>query len=193
MVKIEIESKYELKNAVQVVKFLDKNGKLKYQSHQVDTYFDSPAVGYTSDLENGRRIDLWLRVREENDKSSVNFKDWSISDGLGYCKELESAVENATDVKNIFKRMGFDSAAVVDKTRRAYKYKDFEVSIDIVKELGDYIEIEYYGDSSDLKKIQNQAEQILAEIGAKTAPNQDHRGYPYHLIARERGKNGKRV
>ncbi|MDR3125645.1 MAG: class IV adenylate cyclase [Candidatus Nomurabacteria bacterium] len=187
MAKIEIESKYELKNTQKVVKFLDKNAKLKYESRQIDTYFDSPAVGYTTDLENGRRIDYWLRLREEDSQSSVNFKDWSISDNIGYCDEFESAVESATDVKTIFGRMGFKPVAVVDKTRRAYAYKDFEVSIDIVKELGDYIEIEYYGNSDDIKKVQSQIGQILTEIGAKTAP-EDHRGYPYHLIARSRGK-----
>jgi adenylate cyclase class 2 len=189
MSKIEIEYKYKLHNTKEVVKSLDEKAKLKYESHQIDTYYDSAATGYTRDLEKGRRIDLWLRVREEGDQASVNFKDWSISENDGFCTELESSIGEPGDVKGIFERMGFEPVAVVDKTRRAYKYKDVEISIDVVKELGDFIEIEYYGESDDTDMAQKMLKEILAEIDAKVEPDQDKRGYPYHMIERARKKN----
>lgn len=186
MAKIEIEYKYELKNAADVIKFLDKNAELKYESHQIDTYYDSGATGYTKDLENGRRIDLWLRVREENGKASVNFKDWGISGNTGYCDELESEISEPKDVKNIFGRMGFSPVAVVDKLRRAYKYGDAEISIDRVKSLGDFIELEYYGSGNDVEKAQSLLLEKLQQIGAAVADEADDRGYPYWLIERQR-------
>jgi predicted adenylyl cyclase CyaB len=187
MAKIEIEYKYPLLNSDAVVKFLDKNAELKYQSHQIDTYYDSESVGYYKDLENGRRIDYWLRVREEGDKASINFKDWSISDNDGFCTELESAVAEPADVKGIVERMGFAPAAVVDKKRRAYAYKDVEIAVDTVADLGSFIEVEYYGESDDMKQAQKLLEQVLSEIGADLGA-EDKVGYPYHLIKKARAK-----
>jgi adenylate cyclase class 2 len=186
MAKTEIEYKYKLKNADELVKFLDKTAKLKYVSRQVDTYYDSDATGYTKDLENGRRIDLWLRLREEGSRASVNFKDWSVGDNKGYCDEFESSIDAPADIKQIFERMGFTPATVVDKQRRAYEYKDTEIFVDRVKDLGDFIEIEYYGGGEDIAAAQKLLKNVLREIGAKVEPEEDHRGYPYHLIARKR-------
>jgi len=186
MAKIEIEYKYELENTDEVIKFLDKNAKLKYASHQIDTYYDSESVGYTEDLENGRRIDLWLRVREEGDRASINFKDWSISDNACYCEELESNVSDPKDVKGIFERMHFAPVIVVDKARRVYEFGDTEISIDQVKDLGDYIELEYYGKEKDVRRAQKSLKDRIGQIGAKVADQEDDKGYPYWLIERSR-------
>ncbi|MDR1032938.1 MAG: class IV adenylate cyclase [Candidatus Nomurabacteria bacterium] len=188
MAKIEIEYKYPLKNPDAVVGFLDKKAKLKYESHQVDTYFDSETVGYSKDLENGRRIDQWLRVREEDGKASINFKDYGISDNDGYCTELESDIAEPADVKGIVERMGFLPAAVVDKKRRAYAYKGAEVAVDTVADLGSFIEVEYYGENEDIDQAKKLLEGILDEVGAKLG-DRDKVGYPYHLIKKSRVKS----
>jgi adenylate cyclase class 2 len=187
MAKQEIEIKLPLLNARAVTKYLDEHAKFAYENHQIDTYYDSKQTGWTKHLDGQRPIDFWLRVREENDRASLNFKDYSGNrrHDVSSCAEFESIVAAPADVKNILERAGFFVAAIVDKTRRAYRYRDYEIAIDKVKNLGDYIEIEYYGSADDVEKIKDGLNLALAEIGAKTGA-QDLFGYPYLLMMKTR-------
>lgn len=52
-------------------------------------------------------------------------------------------MDDSINLKKIFKVLGLEEIAYVDKIRRIYKYKDkYEISLDIVKELGYFVEIE---------------------------------------------------
>ena len=79
------------------------------------------------------------------------------------------------------KTEGFEPFMVVDKLRRSYIYKNCEISIDTVKGLGDYIEIEYKGEGNDVKKVQDLLEDVLKEIGAYVG-KRDYKGYAHNLL-----------
>lgn len=51
-----------------------------------------------------------------------------------YCDEYEVEIDNETNLVKIFKILGLEEIAVVDKTRNTYLYLDkYEVALDHVK------------------------------------------------------------
>lgn len=88
-----------------------------------------------------------MRLRDSSGKYSINYKNWH-RDKNGrseYCDEYESQVTNLQQLENIFSSLNIKPITIVDKVRKIWLYKDFEVAIDKVKGLGDFIEIEYKG------------------------------------------------
>ena len=187
MSKQELEICLQLKNAATVRKFLDKNAaKFSYENRQIDTYFDSETTGWTKNADGHTPIDFWFRMREENGVASLNFKDFSRTGrpDIANCTEFESMISTSHDVKKILEYLGFTPAVVVNKVRRAYKFCDSEIAIDSVVDLGEYIEIEYYGDLSDVDEIKDFLNSALTKIGAKT-DEYDQLGYPYRLLMKK--------
>ena len=65
-----------------------------------------------------------------------------------YCDEFETKIGSIEQFRKILSALNFRSIVTVDKLRKIYTYKDYEVAIDSVKDLGDFVEIEYIGKSS---------------------------------------------
>jgi predicted adenylyl cyclase CyaB len=187
MSKQEVEICFPLKNVAAVRTFLDKNAKFSYENRQIDTYYDSAATGWTKSVDSQNPIYFWLRVREEGDVASINFKDFSRDHrtDVASCAEFESVVQNPHDVKQILEQLSFTPVVTVDKTRRAYKFRDAEIVLDNIVGLGDNIEIEYYGDQSDVDEIRGYLHAILTEIGAEIG-EKDTLGYPHRLLMKQR-------
>jgi predicted adenylyl cyclase CyaB len=186
MSKQEIEIGFSLKNIEAVQKFLDKHGEFSYENNQIDTYFDSDATGWTKNVGADTPINFWLRVRQEGDTASINFKDFSSSRraDIASCVEFESIVNKPEDIKQILERLNFTPVIVVNKIRRAYRLRDIEIALDKVKDLGDYIEVEYYGELTDEDEIKKLLNSVIAEIGADV--DEPHGlGYPHMLLLKK--------
>ena len=60
-----------------------------------------------------------------------------------YCEEYEVEIDNSDNMKKIFDSVGFEIITEVNKKRIIYSYLDkYEVSLDVVDNLGYFIEIE---------------------------------------------------
>ena len=79
--------------------------------------------------------------------------------------------------------MDFRPIVKVDKTRSSYLYKNYEISVDYVKDLGDFVEIEYKGKSSDknAKAITEKMEEFLKSFKLGTI-YRNYVGYPFQLL-----------
>lgn len=77
----------------------------------------------------------------------------------------------------------------VDKTRETWEYQDYEIAIDQVKGLGDFVEIEYKGEekSVDPVKIANEMIVFLKEIGLSNI-RRNYQGYPFLLLFPDEAK-----
>jgi len=187
MEDIEIEIQVKIGKPEALLEFLDKNGKLKYKDHQVDEYF-TPAH---RDFKAVRPVKEWLRLRDSSGKFSITYKNWYFDDqgrSNHCCDEYETPVEDITQIKNIFSALNFKSLAIVDKIRQAWDYKDYEVAMDSVKGLGDFVEIEYKGkETVDPNTTAEEMIQFLKDIGCgKIAIN--HVGYPFQIMFPEEVK-----
>ena len=105
----------------------DKNARLKGIDHQVDVYFNTS---------NGR-----LKLRKGDIENNLIFYDRANNSGPKHSKvnlyksapnsNLESVLENAMGIK-----------VVVDKQREIYFIDNVKFHLDVVKDLGTYVEIE---------------------------------------------------
>ena len=86
-------------------------------------------------------------------------------------------------LEKILNVLDFKTVVVVDKLRRAYKYKEYEIAIDKVKGLGDFVELEYKSTKiKDPKEITSEMSDFLKSLPlGKIVRN--HVGYAAKLLA----------
>lgn len=178
--EIEIKIKISEEKANFCKNFLIHNAIFVNSSQEVDQYlspshrnFLAPEFPFE-----------WLRLRLKNNKVVLNYKHWypENAEVSTHCDEFETEIQNSDSLLRIFKALDITPLIIVDKVREKYNYKDeFDISIDFVKELGYFIEIEYIGKSNKIEE----ANKLLLEI-AKTLnldiSQRDNRGYPYLML-----------
>jgi adenylate cyclase class 2 len=181
MENTEIEIQVNIENSKTLMDFLGKNGEFKSENHQIDEYF-SPVH---RDFIKVRPINEWLRLRNSNGKYFINYKNWyRDGDGKSYhCDEYETKIEDLGKLKNIFSVLNFKFLVTVDKIRKIWVYKDYEVAVDSVKNIGDFVEIEYLGKNENLdpKKITEEMIVFLKSVGCGKI-KRDYQGYPFMLL-----------
>jgi len=187
MTDVEIEIQVSIENSKPLINFLEKNADFKKESHQIDEYF-SPV--YRNFVE-ARPLKEWLRLRDEGDSYSINYKNWHYDkNGKAYhCDEYESKVEDLTQLKKILDVLNFKFIVKVDKLRKTWTYKNYEIATDSVKGLGDFVEIEYIGkdEKVDPKKITEEMINFLKSVGCGRI-KRNYVGYPFQLLFPEEVK-----
>ena len=85
--------------------------------------------------------------------------------------------------------LNFKSLVKVDKIRKIWEYQDYEVAVDSVKNLGDFVEIEYIGKDRnvDPKKVTEEMINFLKSVGCKKI-KRNYVGYPFQLLFPEEVK-----
>jgi adenylate cyclase, class 2 len=178
---VEIEIQVNIENTKPLIDFLEKNGDFQSEKRQVDEYF-SPAH---RDFLEIRPVKEWLRLRDASGKYSINYKYWHYDEkGKGhYCDEFETKIENADQARKILSALNFKSIVVVDKLRKVWIYKDYEVAIDSVKNLGDFVEIEYIGKNkkADPEKITEEMVDFLKKVDVGKI-TRNYVGYPFLML-----------
>ena len=181
MKDIEIEIKVKIENNKALLGFLEENAAFQKEQHQVDEYF-SPSDHSFIEV---RPIKEWLRLRDSGGKYSINYKNWHYDDDgkSQFCDEYETEVEDAEQLKKILSALNFKSIVFVDKVRRTWINKDYEIALDSVKGLGEFVEIEYIGDDNvqDPKKITEEMVNFLKDIGCGRI-ERNYVGYPSQLL-----------
>ena len=159
MHNIEIESKYRIDNISKIKEKLEFLGaKNEGKHHWVDTYFILP---------NNPEGKKYLRVREVDHKSELSYK---LVESNTHKHEWETEVQSAEMAKGIIKQLGYEVDVIVDKERETHRYKNSEVVLDDVKNLGLFVEIE----SPNVEEI----EEIANELGFEKNQLVEDLGYP---------------
>lgn len=182
MENLEIEIQANIENVIPLSEFLENKGAFKYENHQIDEYF-TPAH---RDFVETHPVKEWLRLRNSDGKYSLNYKNWYYDENgksMSYCEEREIKIDDIFKLKDILDFLNFKSLVVVDKIRKVRKFKDYEIAVDKVEDLGDFVEIEYIGSANGAEPTQ-----IIAEMKAflknlncgKIILNTV--GYPYQLL-----------
>jgi adenylate cyclase class 2 len=181
---LEIELKFPLLNRLELIEKLKSIAKLeKSEELQKDTYYNPAHRNFLSK----KPVSEWLRLRESKKGFSLNYKKWHNEDGNKTisCDEFETKIENIESLKKLFENLNFEETIIIEKNRSVWHYKDTEIAIDDVKDLGNFIEIEAKGNFINIGEAKKHLYLILNELGAKIG-EQDFEGYPYLLLK----KNG---
>lgn len=179
---IEIELKFPLKNPLKVKKFLDSNAEHKGEVTQKDTYYtpkhrDFLGVQYPYE---------WLRLRETEDGCKLAYKHFYPENAkkTDYCDEFQTKIHDVDAMRKIFEGIDIRNVAVVHKKRIRWLFEDVEVSIDEVKELGFFIELEATKEYEDPKEGKRHLYGVLKKINADVG-EEDLRGYPFRLLEKK--------
>ena len=174
-IETEIKIRITKEEYKRLINLMNTNAKFLNETKQLDTYYQP---SYRKFLKSGE-INEWLRIGKRGNKIILNYKNWH--DNM-YCDEYEVELDNDENLDKIFKVLGIEKIAVVDKKRKTYLYLDkYEIALDYVQDLGYFIEIEVkkykkepIEEYDDILKLAKQLDLNLNNI--------DKRGYPYHMI-----------
>ncbi|MCL1892451.1 MAG: class IV adenylate cyclase [Alphaproteobacteria bacterium] len=181
---IEIELRFPLKNADAVIARLNRDAIKKYENRQIDTYYNAPHRDFFA---RAPSVDDWLRLQNSDGKYSINLKSFFPKGALKstHCDEYESGIENMEALEKIFAALDFKPVIRVDKKRIAFAFKNTEIAIDEVAELGTFIEVEYdCDDDCTIESAREYLYGIVKEIGADVGEEYDF-GYAFDLMERQ--------
>jgi len=176
----EIEIQVRIKSANPLLKILDTDASWQYEKQQIDEYYTPPHRDFVS----LRPIKEWLRLRDMEGEHSINYKKWHYdADGKSnYCDEYETPLKDIEQVRNIFTALNYKKIVTVDKKRKVWLYKDWEISLDKIQQLGNFVEIEYKGtENPDPKQETKKMAEFLKSIGCEKI-ERNFLGYPFQLL-----------
>lgn len=158
----EVEIKAHLRNREEVRKKLGDLGCVfSGELHQIDSIYTPEADAFPP--LKGSPV---LRIREENTKHILTLKINQTS--RQDCIEHEVNIAEKGEMEKIIKLLGFKDDVTVDKTRIKTKYKDMEIVLDTVTDLGEFIEVEKMTTEADpvvRKKTQDELFEFLFTLG----------------------------
>lgn len=182
---LEIEIRISLNKStfLKVKEKVKETAKFTKSSKQIDQYF-TPA--HRNFVEPKFPFE-WLSIRKRGSKIILNYKHF-YPENVGlttHCDEFETEIKKADQLQKIFSALNLKSLVTVEKTREVYVYNnELEVSLDKVKELGYFIEIEAVKDFGGVEATRKKLFEFAKNIGIDTLKT-DKRGYPYLLMKKK--------
>lgn len=161
---IEVEVKAKINSFDEIKEKLDQLGAKKIKiEHQEDRYFNSPVKDFA-------KTDEALRIRETKSEEKhdlfITYKGPKIDNKSKTREEVEMKIEDSDKCSKIFENLGFNEVRTVIKDREYFRIDKFEISLDDVKGLEPYMEIEVaLEDGEDYTKAQEEIFELFAKLG----------------------------
>jgi len=199
--KKEVEIQAIIKNPGEIEKKLRKIGKFIGARRQVDKYFVPPCRDFFAvepPLE-------YLRIRFEKGKNHLperiaKGKDKVLTSSLNYSflhfnrngylqetDEYETLVVNPKVAEEIFQKIGMINRVTVVKTRKYFNCGNFEVTLDKVENLGNFIEVEAKKNFGGIEKTKKSCLNFLKSLNVKYEIK-SQMGYPRMLYRKLKPK-----
>jgi len=169
--KKEVEIKIKIENPEVVIqKFVELGSTFSEPITQKDIIFVDKDYGDFAKFHPGKNI---LRIREANGKFFFTLKQPQKNE-LD-CIEKEVEISDPVVFREALELMGYKEAVRVVKTRRKCRYKNYEVCIDNVEKLGDFMELEDITEE-DAETVQNEMLEFLSGLNIDISKRVTH-GY----------------
>lgn len=176
----EIEIQVRISDSKKLESFLATNGVFSGEKYQKDEYY-SPVH---RDFLAKKPISEWLRLRK-SDSNYITYKKYYYNEHgkSTHCDEYETAITEIDQLEKIFTALDFKPLITVEKTRKTWDYQDYEVAIDSVTDLGNFVEIEYKGSDESVYpvKIAEEMIEFLKQVGCGKI-ERNFVGYPFMLL-----------
>ena len=127
--------------------------------------------------------DHFVRIRTENGIHKMTVKKDDEDFPLSKI-EFESKIENREQVEQALMAMGYNPVLRIKKMRQKANYKDYEICIDEVEELGSFIEIEKMSDE-DTGSVIAELRELLFSLGVR---EEDEVNKGYDILMFEKKK-----
>ena len=158
---MEIELRVKIKNTELLKKKLKQLPDIvetKSDERQIDTYLKN---------ENDTERKLVIRIRKNytSNQALLTFKGKAISKYDIAWQDYDTTIENPDQLEDVLVSNGYIYVCLIDKLRQSFSYKDFEINIDNVKNLGLFIEIEKNGTKNEVENIKKEIIELLNKLG----------------------------
>jgi len=178
----EVEIQVVLKNQKEVEKKLEEVAQFVKKKKQIDQYF-------IPQHEDFFKIDVpleYLRVRTEDGKDELayHFLHFDEKGELIKIDEYETGITDPKMMSIILEKMDMTNKVTVTKTRKYFIYKEFEVLIDHIEELGHFIEVEAKDAEGTHAEIKQKCFAVLEELGVEWEKSEIE-GYPRMILAKK--------
>lgn len=178
----EIEIQVSVENREPLLSLLKVKGSFIRKSAQIDEYFTPAHRNFVQ----VKPVLEWLRLREAEGVSTITYKNWHVNaEGVGtYCDEYESRVQSIDQMRKIFTALDLKKLITVSKRREVWRVASYEIAIDSVDGLGEFLEIEYKGEElvSDPDRVIDEMLQFLKTTGCGKITFYYNSGYAERLL-----------
>jgi len=175
---VEVEIQVFIKDPEKTEDRLNEVGKFVKARQQIDKYYVLPHRDFfAKDMP-----DEYLRIRYEEGKNHLNYSFLHFGDDgwLRATDEYETLIDKPEVVEEIFERINMILKVVVKKTRKYFECGDFEVTLDDIEGLGDFMEVEAKKDFGGIDKTREACEKFLNNLNVEY-DIQKEMGYPRML------------
>ncbi|MBR9703168.1 class IV adenylate cyclase [Candidatus Woesearchaeota archaeon] len=159
---MEIEVKARCDDTALVKKKLAELGAIKKgEKRQVDEYYNHPS-------RDTRKTKEYIRVRYTPGKEGcVLAYHINLSDGVN--KEYEVKIDDLETLKQILDGFGFPLLGTIDKNREVFKLGELTITVDDVKNIGTFVEVEADGEEDEIDEKKVLCKEILKKLDLKEA------------------------
>jgi adenylate cyclase class 2 len=130
----------------------------------VDVYYFHPADGRLQPDKNGR-LTACLRLREKDEKVLLTYKnDHFDGDVWKYSDEHETVIADINVMRKILEHLGFKELVVIDNTRHFFETDTFEIVLEDVVGLGEFIEVEWISTIADPMAVKEKIRSFIKTL-----------------------------
>ena len=135
-----------------------------------DTYYFDP-LRTNLQPESDLRLNETFRVRKNDKGCFLTYKKQHFEGKLWvYSDEYETKIEDPNVLEKIIEMIGLEVLIRVHNKRKVYSYKDFEIELEDVENLGVFIEVEKLSNSSnDEMTIKKEIREFIKSLNLKNA------------------------
>lgn len=162
---IELEILVKVNNSVGDVEKCLKRFGISHNFQIIDTYYFDPK---RNDLLpcNGKLFSCF-RLREKQGKAFLTYKKDHYDDSTWiYSDEYETEVGDALNTKQIIKSLGYIELLKLSSQKKYYYYNEYEIVLEIVENLGVFLEVEYKAPSTKeyVEENKEKIRQFISEL-----------------------------
>jgi len=155
MIEIEVKVKADLK-AIEK-RLVEEGANLVSEERQIDTYYSAPHKDFA-------QTDEALRLRSVGRKNTLTYKGPRLGTVSKSRKEIVLSVPRKP-IEELLGSLGFSKFGQVIKSRRNYELGSLSVSLDNVKNLGTFMEIEALAEERDFETHERRVIELLEKLG----------------------------
>jgi adenylate cyclase class 2 len=180
----EVEAKYPLTNSAQIRRRLVELGAVPGSPlAQCDTYFAHPVRDFA-------RTDEAFRLRTVGEHNALTYKGPLVDKQTKTREEIEIPIESgagaARQMAEMLHALGFRAVRSVEKTRQPFRLswqkREFELALDTVEGLGEFLEIETQADAAEWEMARDTLLALASDLGLQQS---ERRSYLQLLLERD--------
>ena len=133
----------------------------------IDTYYYDP-LRKNLKPNSKNQIDECLRLRTKDNVNSITYKvdQFDENEKWLYSDEYETNVDDIFIINKIFDKLGLHKLLTIHNSKKIYKYGDYEIVFETVKDLGYFIEVEYCtNEDIDIKEKKKEIQDFINSLG----------------------------